>query len=281
MRSFTVLPNGLLQDRRLSYTARGLLADLLSRPDGRREDGRSMADTSPQGRGAIRKALKELTEAGYYRVDRIRLPDGTIRSEAHAYDTPQRPDLPDVPRPTPGDATTGHPDTPPVKNPAEEPTLPAQQTQHAREAMATLFRVIRPEPRLHLGEAEALKLAPLVTQWLERGSNITQLTQALLPGLPATVHSPAAVLRHRLTHKMPPTHSPEQPPTAQRFECAECHDPVPQAGICRPCAGFARRAVTLGGGAGVTTAGAARARAAMNTARSVLGVRRLAPAVAG
>ncbi|WP_335983864.1 hypothetical protein [Streptomyces sp. CA2R106] len=34
------MPNTLLQDRRLSYTARGLLADLLSRPDGWREDGR-------------------------------------------------------------------------------------------------------------------------------------------------------------------------------------------------------------------------------------------------
>ncbi|MFD5438556.1 hypothetical protein ACFWJ4_41215 [Kitasatospora sp. NPDC127067] len=50
VRAFTVLPNGLLQDRRLSYTARGLLADLLSRPDGWREDGRQMADSSPQGR---------------------------------------------------------------------------------------------------------------------------------------------------------------------------------------------------------------------------------------
>lgn len=80
-RSFTVLPNGLLQDRRLSFTARGLLADLLSRPDGWREDGRHMADTSPQGRGTVRRALKELADAGYYRVVRVRRPDGTIRSE--------------------------------------------------------------------------------------------------------------------------------------------------------------------------------------------------------
>ncbi|WP_256176933.1 hypothetical protein [Kitasatospora aureofaciens] len=64
-RSFTVLPNGILQGRRLSYTARGLLADLLSRPDGWREDGRHMADTSTQGRGAVRRALKELTDAGW------------------------------------------------------------------------------------------------------------------------------------------------------------------------------------------------------------------------
>ena len=71
-RGFTVLPNTLLQDRRLSYTARGLLADLLSRPDGWREDGRHMADTSPQGRLAVAKALRELTAFGYYRVERVR-----------------------------------------------------------------------------------------------------------------------------------------------------------------------------------------------------------------
>ncbi|MFF9350849.1 hypothetical protein [Streptomyces sp. NPDC014734] len=34
----------------MSCTARGLLADLLSRPDGWSEDGRRMADTSTQGR---------------------------------------------------------------------------------------------------------------------------------------------------------------------------------------------------------------------------------------
>ncbi|MGW7582582.1 hypothetical protein ACWGKU_19735 [Kitasatospora sp. NPDC054768] len=103
VRDFTVLPNGMLQCRRLSYTARGLLADLLSRPDGRREDGRHMADTSPQGRGAIRKALKELTAAGYYRVERIRMPDGTIVTETHVYDTPQLAP-PGATRPVPGEA---------------------------------------------------------------------------------------------------------------------------------------------------------------------------------
>lgn len=87
VRHFTVLPNAVLQYRKLSYTARGLLADLLSRPDGWHEDGRHMADTSPQGRGAIRKALKELTDAGFYRVELIRLSDGTVRTENHVYDT--------------------------------------------------------------------------------------------------------------------------------------------------------------------------------------------------
>lgn len=94
VRSFTVLPNSALQDRRLSYTARGLLVDLLSRPDGWREDGRQMADSSPQGRGAVRRALKELTAAGYYRVEVVRMPDGKVRSEAHLYDVPQLPGVP-------------------------------------------------------------------------------------------------------------------------------------------------------------------------------------------
>ncbi|MFE6871461.1 hypothetical protein ACFVFS_33540 [Kitasatospora sp. NPDC057692] len=212
-RSFTVLPNGLLQDRRLSYTARGLLADLLSRPDGWREDGRHMADTSVQGRGAVRRALKELTDAGYYRVVRVRLPDGTIRSEAHVFDVPQL-GPPGAARPVAGGRDTGRPDALPGKNPEEVPTLPAElPDEQTRAAVAALFRAIRPEPRLRLGEPEAQALAPLVGQWLERGSTAADLAHALLPGLPTPLHSPVAILRDRLRRKLPPPHA-EAPPAA-------------------------------------------------------------------
>ncbi|MFF2751712.1 hypothetical protein ACFVVA_40005 [Kitasatospora sp. NPDC058048] len=256
-RAFTVLPNGLLQDRRLSYTARGLLADLLSRPDGWREDGRQMADSSPQGRGAVRRALKELKDAGYYRVDRVRMPDGTVRSESHVYDTPQP--EPAVPRPASGGRGTGGAVTPPVKDPGQEPTLPDERT---RAAVATLFRVIRPEPRLRLGEAEAQTLAPLVTQWLERGSSEAELAHALLPGLPQPMHSPTAILRDRLQRKLPPER-PEAPPPTPYAECGRCHDPVPRPGICRTCAGLDTRTVAVGTGAPATPGGVARARAAL------------------
>ncbi|MFJ6621196.1 hypothetical protein ACIQOW_26945 [Kitasatospora sp. NPDC091335] len=233
VRNFTVLPNAMLQYRQLSYTARGLLADLLSRPDGWREDGRHMADSSPQGRGAIRKALKELTEAGYYRVEKIRLPDGTIHTETHVYDTPQLA-APGVTRPVSGEASTGRAGVPLVKDRYQEPSHPAEQAdqrsatsseaadrpegreeghtidqetltipdEQVREAAATLFRGIRSEPRLWLGEAEATELAPLVAQWLERGSTAQELAQALLPGLPVPLHSPVGVLRSRLQRKM-------------------------------------------------------------------------------
>ncbi|MFI9162658.1 hypothetical protein ACIGXI_25050 [Kitasatospora aureofaciens] len=260
-RCFTVLPNGLLQDRRLSFTARGLLADLLSRPDGWREDGRHMADTSPQGRGAVRRALKELKDAGYYRVDTYRLPNGTVRSEAHVFDTPQS--APAVPHPAAGEAGVGRAVAPSVKDPEEVPTLPAQLTQPDEQtgaAVAALFRAIRSEPRLRLGEAEALQLAPLVAQWLERGSSAAELTQALLPALPTPVHSPVALLRDRLQRKMPPVRAPKPSPA----ECAKCHDPVPRPGICRPCAGLGgTRTLAIGIGAAATPDGVARARAAL------------------
>ncbi|MFE4362398.1 hypothetical protein [Kitasatospora sp. NPDC056800] len=240
----------------MSYTARGLLADLLSRPDGWREDGRQMADSSPQGRGAVRRALKELKDAGYYRVDRVRMADGTVRSEAHVFDTPQP--EPAVPRPASGGGSSGRAVTPPVKDPGQEPTLPDERT---RAAVATLFRVIRPEPRLRLGETEAQTLAPLVAQWLERGCDEAELAHALLPGLPQPMHSPVAILRDRLQRKLPPERPETQP--ASYAECGRCHDPVPRPGICRACAGLGTRTVAVGTGAPATPGGVARARAAL------------------
>ncbi|MFD0568406.1 hypothetical protein ACFQ0T_02865 [Kitasatospora gansuensis] len=191
-RNFTVLPNALLQDRRLSYTARGLLVDLLSRPDGRREDGRQMADSSTQGRGTVRRALKELTAAGYYRVDTVRLPNGTVRSEAHVFDTPQQQRAaPGVARPGAGEPGTDRTDTPSVEESGKAPSHPDRPDDEARAAADTLLRVVRTEPRLWLGEAEALALAPLVARWLERGCTASELARAMLDGLPGTVHSPS------------------------------------------------------------------------------------------
>ncbi|WP_457028623.1 hypothetical protein [Kitasatospora sp. P5_F3] len=281
-RNFTVLPNALLQDRRLSYTARGLLVDLLSRPDGRREDGRQMADSSTQGRGTVRRALKELTVAGYYRVDTVRLPNGTVRSEAHVFDTPQSPSLPGVAPPGAGEAGTGRAATPSVQDPGKAPSLPRRRTddqpagaeaipdETARAAADTLLRVVQPEPRLWLGEAEALALAPLVARWVERGGTAGGLTRALLDGLPGTVHSPVAMLRSRLERKMPPLHAPAQRPPARYAECDRCHDPVPPRGVCRTCTGLGGRTVPVGSGATVARNGAARARAAMCDARNSL-----------
>jgi hypothetical protein len=295
-RAFTVMPNALLQDRRLSYTARGLLADLLSRPEGWREDGRQMADRSPQGRLAVAKALKELAAFGYYRVDKVRQDDGTIRSVTQVWDTPQQV-APALTRSGSGAARSGRCDALPVKDREKEPTLPPQvqppqgggdaatrgeggrqapttSTSSAAgsgdapvdSAVATLFRVIRTEPRLRLGTVEAAALAPLVAQWLEHGCTERDLAQALLPGLPAQMHSVAAVLRDRLQRKLPPAPEPVAARIApQRHECVECGDPVARAGRCGPCAGLGRRPVSVGGGQAATARGIALVRAAFHS----------------
>ncbi|WAL72953.1 hypothetical protein OU787_16445 [Kitasatospora sp. YST-16] len=273
-RNFTVLPNVMLQDRQLSYTARGLLADLLSRPDGRREDGRKMADSSPQGRRAIYKALKELVRAGYYRVEKIKLDDGTIISENHVFDTPQ---LPGVPIAGPG-APAAPVAEALTKDPGKEPSLPAPEPvqpvaprvldERARAAAALLLQVVRSEPRLRIGQAEAEGLAPLVVLWQERGATPADLATALLPGLPVPLHSPVAVLRDRLRRKMPPVPAPRAA-AARYSECGSCHDPVPRPGICLSCAGLAPRTPAAGNNA-TTRAGMARVREAMRAAKAAL-----------
>lgn len=275
-RAYAALPNRLLQDRTLSYTARGLLGDLLSRPDGWREDGRRMADSSPQGRAAIRKALKELIEAGYYWVVTTRLPDGTIRSEIHVFDTPQLVG-PGVTRSGPGGADPDARASEQTHDPAEKPTLPPLPVSEAiREAVSTLFRVLRPEPRLKLGEREAHALAPLVARWLELGSTAADLARALLPRLPDAVFAPVAFLRHRLEQKMPPgaAQEPDSQASAPLPECDRCHDPVSHPGLCRACATGGRtepgHAPAIGGGAEHTPAGAARAREAMRATKDQL-----------
>ncbi|MFJ2186655.1 hypothetical protein ACIOJE_01665 [Kitasatospora sp. NPDC087861] len=274
--NFAVFSNGLVQDRSLSPNARAILFDLLSRPDGWREDARHIADTTVGvGRTAVRRALKELENAGYYRVDKVRMPDGTVRSHASVFDTPQLGPPSSAPPPDSGGPDAGPSDTPPVKNPEEVPTLPAELTEpdpQVREAVATLHRVIRREPRLRLGEAEAAALAPLVAEWLARGQTDADLAHALLPALPRPLHSPVGLLRDRLRRKLPPPRTPAAAPPA-RSECAECRDPVPRPGICRPCAGLVPRKPAPDPATART--GAGRARTALLAARRLA----LAPTV--
>ncbi|MFI9626833.1 hypothetical protein [Streptomyces sp. NPDC052042] len=151
--------------------------------------------------------------------------------------------------------------------------------------MATLLRVIAPERRLRLGVVETLDLAPLVSAWLERGYDHRDLAGALLGGLPARIHSASALLRNRLTRKLPPPPESEvlgalrtsRPTVACWDECEACGRLVPDKGAChctrptgesRPDDDRARRART-------TARGRALVRAALRTADQV------EPAVSG
>lgn len=66
--NYTVLDNGLLRDRGLSWAARGMLAFLLSKPDGwevREANLVNESDAPRQGISTVRAILAELEAAGY------------------------------------------------------------------------------------------------------------------------------------------------------------------------------------------------------------------------
>ncbi|MFI9787373.1 hypothetical protein ACIHEI_28290 [Kitasatospora sp. NPDC051984] len=287
----------------MSYTARGLLVDLLSRPDDWRETCRQMADSSPQGRKALAAALDELRVWGYYRVEVVRLPKGRLRSEAHVFDRPQtelltgatapgsgEPDcgdrgalpkdlvkVPSLPREedteplagaAPADEGAWREEPAPEETPRPSRTAPVNPEDLDAESLAAvnaLLRAVRPERRLPLGVAEAAALAPLVREWMERGASQDELRQALLTGLPEVVHSPVAVLRSRLERKKPAERAVA--PKRQPAECEQCRDPLPEPGLCAGCRGTGRAGSAADRGVQVTARGIAKVRAAMASSR--------------
>ncbi|MFI5865245.1 helix-turn-helix domain-containing protein [Streptomyces sp. NPDC051546] len=144
-RAFTVLGNEVVRDRRLSFTARGILCYLLSLPDGAREDVRTLADNHPGvGRRGVSKAVDELVRYGYYARRTVRDPvTGHVHTETFVSDTPPTEDRPQPPGVDPGHGPDPDPDPVPIpgtgegkagragaspqgtKTPGEEPSLPA------------------------------------------------------------------------------------------------------------------------------------------------------------
>ncbi|WP_042408287.1 hypothetical protein [Streptacidiphilus carbonis] len=261
---FTVLANCALQNKTLSFRARGLLGYLLSRPDGAQEDCRRLAEEHPEGRRGVADALNELKAAGYYFVVTWKSRDGRFCTETHVYDTPQQ----QAPAPGPGERPEGGAGAKPVKNREKEttprgdavnedrgdrdddgdggddgdghdhddhddepppPSPPVAEPSTALSgAAALLHRIVRGEPRLRLGVPEAAKLAPLVAEWLADGATEAELRAALTTGLPRVILAPVGLLKHRLIHKRPPARVPEQPdPVAVT--------PVPRRHECDDC----------------------------------------------
>lgn len=100
--NFTIIPNAALRDDRLSYTARGVLTELLSRPNGWETNAdalserarRQRGNRSGEGRRAMRAAFSELEAAGYMirkleRIPRGEPGGGNFLTVLEVHDTPQ------------------------------------------------------------------------------------------------------------------------------------------------------------------------------------------------
>jgi hypothetical protein len=86
---FVQIRNEVARDGRLSYKARGILLDLLSRPDNWRTSADALAESGTDGRTAVLSGLRELREAGYIVTVRKRAEDGTFATISLVYDVPQ------------------------------------------------------------------------------------------------------------------------------------------------------------------------------------------------
>ncbi|MEV4500891.1 hypothetical protein [Streptomyces klenkii] len=86
---FAILPTATLEDPRLSFRARGILAFLIAKPDDWEARTDAIARAGKEGRDAVRKAVQELKDAGYYRVVDDRRGDGTLRCYTEVFDTAQ------------------------------------------------------------------------------------------------------------------------------------------------------------------------------------------------
>jgi len=94
---FVILPNGTVRDERLSHMARGILADILSRPEGWKTTADDLADRARRlrgvkrgsGREAYRAAFRELQDAGYIQRERMQDGRGHWQTVLIVYDQPQ------------------------------------------------------------------------------------------------------------------------------------------------------------------------------------------------
>jgi hypothetical protein len=163
---FTVLPNDAIRNPALSFRAVGVLAHLLSLPDGAKVDSATLATAHREGRDAVRSAFSELADHGYYRRDIIRLPDGTLRTEVVVSSTPMNDE--DAGRTEDGISGVGPgPENPaPVEPTPDEPTPdePTPVDQAPKEEVPTTQELLPPQPpRTAGGQGELETDGPATT----------------------------------------------------------------------------------------------------------------------
>lgn len=109
---FARILNSVLQDERLSFRARGVMAFVLSKPDHWRHSAKRLAAGSTEGVDAIQTALRELGAFGYLSKILERTESGTLRTALIFQEQPERENpvsAPEREKPSPGQPGPGQP----------------------------------------------------------------------------------------------------------------------------------------------------------------------------
>ncbi|WP_234324040.1 hypothetical protein [Streptomyces sp. NRRL S-481] len=191
-------------------------------PDGADMSVKTLAKHLPYGQCALGTALNRLQEAGHLRRGRecVTADDGSSRWITRSW----------------WSRTARNDDWWAAFTRGD---VPKQQRPTRSRAHILLAALGRTAPVLSLSQADCVTLAPLVTDWFERGASEDDVLRALTAGLPTPVHHPAALVRKRLTSKLPPAPAPRPP--LRVLECANCGAPGrPESlpgGRCSACRG--------------------------------------------
>ncbi|MFF3651335.1 helix-turn-helix domain-containing protein [Streptomyces sp. NPDC002181] len=207
-RGYVKIGNHLAQHRELSMGAIGLATHIQSLPPGAKVTIKALAERFPEGEVRIAATLRELEEHGYLARYHERLPTGRIVTCTVSYNNPpamaaaarERRTEPTAAERKPAPEPDPEPDPEPEPDPA--PDTVSEAELQARELLA---RLRLRDPRLVLSERDTVRLAPAAAVWLERGVTASAVAAALTRSLPLTaIHSPAALLAHRLRELLPP-----------------------------------------------------------------------------
>lgn len=90
-KNFVIINKIFLNDNRLSFKAKGIMTYLLSKPDDWKVMVHELIEASSDGKTAVRSALKELEQYGYYKKYPVRTEDGKRIDhwESVVYESPQ------------------------------------------------------------------------------------------------------------------------------------------------------------------------------------------------
>lgn len=142
---YVIVDQAAVEDTRLSWAARGLLAYLLSRPDDWKVLVNDLKKRGNLGRDGIYALLRELRQAGYVRFERNRDTQGRMRGGTYIVSEIPQTDLPDMaatPPATPRPANAG---ALPNTDRKQRTTTTTRPTDTYRAATATTVELRFPE----------------------------------------------------------------------------------------------------------------------------------------
>ena len=158
--NFTIVSNAVVNDKRLSFRARGVLMHLLSKPADWRTRSESIAAQSDKdGRDSVRSAMRELADLGYLVRTKMQDPEtGRWTTTSTVYEEPvdQGQDCftPKPDNPPAGDPSDGKPGAKPrIDLPRTDTNQPSRETNDSPDEV-----VVDDSPKIDKPSTEQLAL---------------------------------------------------------------------------------------------------------------------------